>query len=128
MENCDENYFSLNKKFFSFEEFETKLEIFQRVSNTQFVIDTCDKLKRGDPLRERFQYQGITYVCKQGKSKHKSTAKPKDKTGNGKKGRPNQRSYKVSYRRAISYLYFVLSCAFKFFCFQFFEAVIYCNN
>lgn len=64
MENCDENYFYLNQKFFSFEEFERKLDIFQRVSNTQFVTDTCDKLKRGDPLCERFKYQGITYVCK----------------------------------------------------------------
>ena len=111
MEETDrENYFTLNQKFTSFQEFKNKLEVFQRVSNTQFVISGSKPLQPGDVLRERFKYSGVTYSCKQGKQRHPSTARAKDSTDSGIKSRPNQRSYKVSY---VIHL-IVLSLAFAF--------------
>ena len=84
----------LNQNFFSFHEFENALKIFQIQQHTQFVKSNSEKLSSTDKLQEQFVYKSVKYVCKQGASRHKSTAKASDE--NGKKTRPYQKSYKVS--------------------------------
>ena len=84
-----------HRKFFSYKEFEIALQTFQKKHNTQFVKTSSVRLTStsSDQLREQFVYSSVRFVCKQGRSKHKSKAKISD--SNGKKTRPEQKSYKV---------------------------------